>query len=52
LRDALEEVLKVDAIASSTRTKELLNSYNRYFLLNIEKDRVTMVNTMKNYLND
>lgn len=52
LKDALEELLKVDAKAHLAKTKELLNSYNRYFLLNIEKDRVIMVNTMKNYLND
>lgn len=52
LKDALEEVLKVDAKAHLDKTKELLTSYNRYFLLNIEKDRVIMVNTMKNYLND
>ena len=52
IKDALEEVQKVEAMANSSKTKELLNSHTRYFLLNIEKDRINMVKTMKNYLND
>ncbi|MEB2785149.1 glycoside hydrolase domain-containing protein [Algoriphagus persicinus] len=52
LKDALEEVQKVETKANSAKTKELLTSYTRYFLLNIEKDRLNMVSTMKNYLND
>lgn len=52
IKDALEEVQKADSKWNSAKTKELLNSYTRYFLLNVEKDRINMVNTMKNYLND
>lgn len=52
LKDALEEVQKADVKSNLIKTKELLNLYTRYFLLNIEKDRINMVNAMKNYLND
>ncbi len=52
LKDALEEVQKADVKSNSAKTKELLTSHTRYFLLNVEKDRVDMVKTMKNYLND
>lgn len=52
LIDALEEVQKADVKANSSKTKELLNSYTRYYLLKNEKERINMVKSMKNYLND
>lgn len=52
LKDAIEEVQKVDSKKNLPKTNEMLQAYTRYFLLNIEKDRVSMVKAMKNYLND
>src|SRR5690606_36257615 len=52
LKDALEEVQKADAMSNSAKTKKLLISHTRNLLLNEEKERITMVNTMKKFLND
>lgn len=52
LRDALEEVLKFDTQPNDWKKTEIINAQNRYFLLNIEPERMNMVDAMKNYLND
>lgn len=51
LRDALEEVQKTEFLKNK-KTKDLLNLYNRTALMKNEAERINMVNTMKNYLND
>lgn len=52
LRDALEEVHKFDALPNDWKKTEIRNAQNRYFLLNIEPERMNMVDAMKNYLNE
>lgn len=52
IRDALEEVLKIKSKEKLPKTTEMLRAHNRYFLLNIEKSRLEMIRSMKNYLND
>ncbi len=52
LRDALEEVLKFDTQPNDYKKTEIINAQNRYFLLNIEPERMNMVDAMKNYLNN
>ena len=52
IRDALEEVLKFDTQPNDWKKTEIINAQNRYFLLNIEQERMNMVDAMKNYLNN
>lgn len=52
LRDALEEVLKYDSKPNNWKKTEIRNAQNRYFLQNIEAERMNMVDAMKNYLNE
>lgn len=52
VRDALEEVLKLDSKPNDWKKTEISNAQNRYFLLNIESERMNMVDAMKNYLNN
>ena len=52
LEDALEEIAKLELFAKVSNTASMINAINRYFLINIEKDRFQMVKAMKNYLND
>jgi len=51
-RDALEEVLKFDTRPNDLKKEEIINAQNRYFLLNIEAERMHMVDALKNYLNE
>jgi hypothetical protein len=52
LKDALEELAKLEAVSRISNSADMMNAMNRYFLINIEADRYQMVQTMRNYLND
>ncbi|WP_084454570.1 glycoside hydrolase domain-containing protein [Algoriphagus terrigena] len=52
LQDAFEEVAKLDAKSNAKQSRIMSTSLTRYFLINIEEDRYTAVQSMKNYLND
>ncbi|OOG74610.1 DUF4091 domain-containing protein [Algoriphagus sp. A40] len=52
LKDALEEISKLEMHSKVQSPIEMLDATNRYFLINIEADRYQMLQSMKNYLND
>lgn len=52
IRDALEEVLKMETQKNIPQTKLMLEAHQRYFLLNVESSRLEMIRSMKNYLNE
>ncbi len=52
LKDALEDVLKFDTKQNGLKKTGLRDAQNRYFLLNIEPERMNMVDAMRNYLNE
>lgn len=52
LQDALEELVKLEAVGRSKGMGDMKTSMNRYFLINIEEDRYQMIQAMKNYLNE
>ncbi len=52
LQDAIEDVGKLQVISGVKNPTAFRQAMNRYFLINIEKDRFEMVDTMKAFLND
>lgn len=52
LRDALEEIGKLEMLSEIQNPSDMLIATNRYFLINIEAERFQMLQAMKNYLND
>lgn len=52
IRDALEEVLKMETQKNNPQTKQMLKAHQRYYLLNVESSRLEMIRSMKNYLNE
>jgi hypothetical protein len=52
LRDALEELSKLETLSRIQNSVDMLNATNRYFLINIEAERNQMLQAMKSYLND
>ncbi|HSF54458.1 MAG TPA: DUF4091 domain-containing protein [Algoriphagus sp.] len=52
LKDALEEMGKLEMHSKVQSPIEMMNATNRYFLINIEAERYQMLQAMKNYLND
>lgn len=52
IRDALEEIMKVEDQTGKEKTKEMLIAHQRYYLLNNESERMNMVSTMKQFLNE
>jgi hypothetical protein len=52
LRDALEELSKLETLSRIQNPVDMLNATNRYFLINIEAERNQMLQAMKSYLND
>lgn len=52
LRDALEEMNKLETISRVQDPAEMIRATNRYFLINVEGERNQMIQAMKNYLND
>lgn len=52
LKDALEDIAKLEARKNSLQVREMMESLLPYFLLNLENDRWSRVKAMKNFLND
>lgn len=52
LRDALEEIGKLEMVSRVQNSEEMVQATIRYFLINIEVERYQMLQAMKNYLND
>ncbi|MFN3998519.1 DUF4091 domain-containing protein [Algoriphagus sp.] len=52
LKDALEEMSKLETISRVQDPAEMIQATNRYFLINVEAERNQMIQAMKNYLND
>jgi hypothetical protein len=52
LKDAMEDLSKLETVAKVTNVEEMTKAMNRYFLINIEGERYQMLQAMKNYLND
>lgn len=52
LQDAIEEIGKFQLISKVKNPSSVRQGMNRYFLINVEKERFQMVEAMKTYLND
>ncbi len=51
-QDAIEEIGKFQLISKIKNSNSIRQAMNRYFLINVEKERFQMVKAMKTYLND
>lgn len=51
-QDAIEEIGKYRLISKVKSSAAISQSMRRYFLINVEKERLLAVEAMKNYLND
>ncbi|HSJ67089.1 MAG TPA: glycoside hydrolase domain-containing protein, partial [Anditalea sp.] len=52
IKDALEEVQKMEVQRQKRNTRDMLKAHQRYYLLNVESSRMEMIKSMKNHLND
>jgi hypothetical protein len=52
LKDAIEDLSKLETVAKVANASEMTNAMNRYFLINSEAERHQMLQAMNNYLND